>query len=78
MQDNRTMDGDLTFLLNKKDLKKAIKSKEMKFGKGIFQEVKTPLKPLQIENKKIGRNNPCGCGSGKKYKKCCWTGKYRH
>ena len=20
---------------------------------------------------KIGRNEPCGCGSGKKYKKCC-------
>lgn len=19
----------------------------------------------------VGRNNPCGCGSGKKYKKCC-------
>jgi hypothetical protein len=21
---------------------------------------------------KIGRNDPCSCGSGKKYKKCCW------
>lgn len=21
--------------------------------------------------KKIGRNEPCECGSGKKYKKCC-------
>ncbi len=21
---------------------------------------------------KIGRNDPCHCGSGKKYKKCCW------
>jgi hypothetical protein len=21
---------------------------------------------------KIGRNDPCPCGSGKKYKKCCW------
>lgn len=21
---------------------------------------------------KIGRNEPCTCGSGKKYKKCCW------
>ncbi|PJD00044.1 hypothetical protein GQ37_005775 [Janthinobacterium sp. BJB1] len=20
---------------------------------------------------KIGRNNPCPCGSGKKYKRCC-------
>lgn len=23
------------------------------------------------ENPKIGRNDPCSCGSGKKYKKCC-------
>ncbi|MCD4714205.1 MAG: SEC-C domain-containing protein, partial [Clostridiales bacterium] len=25
---------------------------------------------VRIENK-IGRNDPCPCGSGKKYKKCC-------
>ena len=24
-----------------------------------------------IEAKKVGRNDPCPCGSGKKYKKCC-------
>jgi uncharacterized protein YecA (UPF0149 family) len=23
---------------------------------------------------KIGRNEPCPCGSGKKYKKCCGLG----
>ena len=23
------------------------------------------------ESKKIGRNDPCPCGSNKKYKKCC-------
>ena len=22
---------------------------------------------------KIGRNQPCPCGSGKKYKRCCWS-----
>ena len=21
---------------------------------------------------KVGRNDPCPCGSGKKYKRCCW------
>jgi len=26
----------------------------------------------QKDRKKIGRNDPCPCGSGKKYKKCCW------
>jgi curved DNA-binding protein CbpA len=28
-----------------------------------------PQKPIYVE--KIGRNDPCPCGSGKKYKKCC-------
>ncbi|MEQ8266096.1 MAG: YchJ family protein [Parvibaculum sp.] len=27
------------------------------------------VRPRQVE--KIGRNDPCSCGSGKKYKKCC-------
>ena len=27
--------------------------------------------PLHRETPKIGRNDPCPCGSGKKYKKCC-------
>lgn len=24
---------------------------------------------------KVGRNDPCPCGSGKKYKNCCMVGK---
>ena len=28
-------------------------------------------KPVKRETEKIGRNAPCPCGSGKKYKKCC-------
>ena len=27
--------------------------------------------PFRRESEKIGRNDPCPCGSGKKYKKCC-------
>jgi preprotein translocase subunit SecA len=27
------------------------------------------------KGKKIGRNDPCPCGSGKKYKKCCGANK---
>jgi uncharacterized protein YecA (UPF0149 family) len=27
--------------------------------------------PAQVERGKIGRNEPCGCGSGKKFKRCC-------
>ncbi|MBI4678985.1 MAG: SEC-C domain-containing protein [Elusimicrobia bacterium] len=25
-----------------------------------------------MEQKAPGRNDPCRCGSGKKYKSCCW------
>jgi preprotein translocase subunit SecA len=28
-------------------------------------------KPKKRTTKKVGRNDPCPCGSGKKYKKCC-------
>ncbi|HHV07764.1 MAG TPA: preprotein translocase subunit SecA [Firmicutes bacterium] len=30
-----------------------------------------PRQPYRRKGKKIGRNDPCPCGSGKKYKKCC-------
>lgn len=29
------------------------------------------MKEIKSKEKKIGRNDPCPCGSGKKYKKCC-------
>ncbi|MDT8335252.1 MAG: YchJ family metal-binding protein [Desulfurivibrionaceae bacterium] len=29
------------------------------------------VKPGQASSDKIGRNEPCPCGSGKKFKKCC-------
>ena len=28
-------------------------------------------KPVKREDNKVGRNDPCPCGSGKKFKKCC-------
>ncbi len=27
--------------------------------------------PQVVKSEKTGRNDPCPCGSGKKYKKCC-------
>lgn len=37
-----------------------------------FRERLSPiLNYLNMKDKKIGRNEPCPCGSGKKYKKCC-------
>ncbi|RLG12707.1 MAG: hypothetical protein DRN71_05790 [Candidatus Nanohalarchaeota archaeon] len=36
-----------------------------------YAKSKTPLKSLETKANKTGRNEPCLCGSGKKYKKCC-------
>ena len=33
----------------------------------------TAVKTIVRDQPKIGRNDPCPCGSGKKYKKCCGT-----
>ena len=41
----------------------------MKFGSGEKRVVRT-AQPIRVEQK-VGRNDPCPCGSGKKYKKCC-------
>ena len=30
-----------------------------------------PIQPVKRSTEKVGRNEPCSCGSGKKYKKCC-------
>ena len=31
----------------------------------------TQKKPVVKSDQVVGRNDPCPCGSGKKYKKCC-------
>jgi preprotein translocase subunit SecA len=31
----------------------------------------SPSEPQHFSSPKVGRNDPCPCGSGKKYKKCC-------
>ena len=43
---------------------------EMQLNKGAAGEEKV-RKPLKRTEEKVGRNAPCPCGSGKKYKKCC-------
>jgi len=37
---------------------------------GVVKDILAPL-TLTERTKKVGRNEPCPCGSGKKYKKCC-------
>ena len=32
---------------------------------------RAPAEPVRHDAPKVGRNDPCPCGSGKKFKKCC-------
>ena len=48
------------------------------FKAGLVKKEEIPNSKVQISDKsqnpnlkKVGRNDPCPCGSGKKYKKCC-------
>ena len=49
------------------NLRQKPKETTMYYNDGGEEEVK----PKQRKVNKVGRNDPCPCGSGKKYKKCC-------
>jgi preprotein translocase subunit SecA len=38
---------------------------------GDGSELKLDLAPVRRDTPKVGRNDPCPCGSGKKFKNCC-------
>lgn len=55
--------------------KNAIDDKKMMQAYANYKNAHTP----KIKEYKIGRNDSCPCGSGKKYKNCCLnTGKYEN
>lgn len=40
-------------------------------GSSIAEVLQRKSRPAPARSTKIGRNDPCPCGSGKKYKQCC-------
>ena len=40
-------------------------------GTGAANNAQVKREPIRNKDKKVGPNDPCPCGSGKKYKKCC-------
>ena len=66
-----------------KELMKLMNSLDKETDSDLIREVNEWMKeirylqeedstvPFVRTEKKIGRNDPCPCGSGKKYKKCC-------
>ena len=66
--------GDLEDIEIKLGLrKKRSKPREKNFLEKMVEEygLEDKIKSLISTEPKIGRNDPCPCGSGKKYKKCC-------
>jgi len=47
--------------------RRRLEQQRMVLSRGEEEERKKPVRREQ----KVGRNDPCPCGSGKKYKKCC-------
>ncbi len=60
----------------KKEIKEKIYTNEKDIENQLQKSDLAPkiIKTTNIQSEHIGRNSPCPCGSGKKYKKCC--GKY--
>ena len=64
------IDHDVTIFLLKAEIQKTVERKpvtrNVQTNDDKSDSVKKPKK-----SKKVGRNDPCPCGSGKKYKNCC-------
>ena len=41
------------------------------YNSSLFAQDGDVFTPQKRQKEKVGRNDPCPCGSGKKYKKCC-------
>ena len=65
------IDKDVSIFLLKAEIRQNIERKEKpkKLLTNDTEEKVAKKKPLKKQ--KIGRNDPCPCGSGKKYKQCC-------
>ena len=65
------IDKDTSIYLMKAEIRQNIERKEV-VKKQITNDSDTSTaKQPKINKNKVGRNDPCPCGSGKKYKNCC-------
>ena len=67
----QNIDKDVSIFLLKAEIRQNIERKE-KPKKLLTNDTETaPVKKKPVKKQKIGRNDPCPCGSGRKYKQCC-------
>ena len=64
------IDQEVTTFLLRAEVKQNIERKEVSKNK-ITNDGKDAVKTAPKKSKKVGRNDQCPCGSGKKYKQCC-------
>ena len=64
------IDNDITLMLVRSEIRQNIERKEVS-KKQITNDSDETIKKQPKKSEKIGRNDPCPCGSGKKYKQCC-------
>lgn len=70
----RRMEADGVNFKSIRQMKKWMKDHEQELrAEGAPEQAK--VETVVHEGPRIGRNDPCPCGSGKKYKKCCGAGK---
>ena len=65
----QNVDKDVSQFLLKAEIRQNIERKEVS-NKKITNESEEGTKKKPKRVKKVGRNDPCPCGSGKKYKQC--------
>ena len=65
-----TIDKDITMYLIKSEIRQNVERKQVIKGEAVNDNNKVKKATPKVVNK-IGRNEPCPCGSGKKYKNCC-------
>ena len=67
----QAIDKDVSVFLLKAEIRQNIERKENTEPMITNDSEAEPVKRKPKRVKKIGRNDPCPCGSGKKYKNCC-------
>ena len=65
------VDKDVSIFLLKAEIRQNIERKEPSKKLLTNDSESEPVKKKPKRAQKIGRNDPCPCGSGKKYKQCC-------
>ncbi len=65
------IDHDVTIFLLKAEIKQNIERKPVTKNVQTNDDKSDSVKKKPAKSKKVGRNDPCPCGSGKKYKNCC-------